>query len=111
MHKVQISIDPKLNGRSVDHDIMVRGRIYPPNALVQVLVHSNDNKFYLQKDARVHGRHWEVDTCAGFDDDRTATGSEFTIFAVTGPRKITLSPLEAIPDTHTASSPIQVTRK
>lgn len=107
-HTMDISIAEPHHGGEVPYASTVCGTVCPPNTPVQVLVYSNDGQFYVQKDAKVHGRHWSVDTKYGFPD--SAPGLPYTVVAVAGP-KLTESPIPDVPVEHVMSEAVKVTKK
>lgn len=78
-----ITLDKPRHGNDVGYSLKVKGRVFPCDAFVQVLVLSADNKWYTQKLCKKHRHHFECDVKVGFQHPNAKV---YTIAAGTGPR-------------------------
>jgi hypothetical protein len=104
--KAAISINGR-HGMSVKHQHSITGKVRPANSLVQVLVFSKDNKWYLQKDAKVNRRGtWTVDTTFGHPDD--SGNHEYIVYAFVGDKL--KEPIHEFPPAGTVGNELHVSR-
>ena len=61
---------------------------------IQLFVYSNDNKWYLQKEASFRGKHFSVDV--SFGDTASPSGAPFELVAVNTDKRMA-SPLDILP--------------
>jgi len=95
-------------GYAVHYRHTVRGFVAVKDCAVQIFVHSNDGRWYVQKDAVVNGHSWEAEVCLGYEDSRGV----YLVVAVAhdGTKKITDCPIDAIPDSLITSNTAMYTR-
>lgn len=100
-----VIFDPQ---RSFQHRDIVHGVVVPPQP-VQILVLSNDGRWYLQADADRRGNHWGLEAVFGFPNDPSVR--EYTAVAVAGP-KIKQPVLDKLPSgpEYLFSRPLKVRR-
>jgi hypothetical protein len=87
----------------------VRGTATPINLPIQVLLHSRNGKWYLQRDAEWNDSEWS--TVCQFGDERVPRNSRYSFIAVSGKRiKPEDSPLEDLPSGLIRSKIVNVQR-
>lgn len=82
------------------------GRALHESRFVQVLVLSDDQRWYLQPDPVWNGDYYTVDATFGFEDSRHG----FFVIAVGGDEKIVTSPVTSIPAASVLSNIVFVER-
>lgn len=105
VHRIKRVFKPSItinlrNGDAVGYRKTVTGRVHPHHSLVQIIVKSRDGKFYLQKDATLHGHHWTVDCTFGFENDPLSL-HDYDVTVFVG-EKQKVSPLDYQPATEAA---------
>jgi hypothetical protein len=105
---VQIKIISPKNYDTVERSLKVYGSINPPGNPVQILIFSNNQKWYPQKTANVDGNDWNADCC--FGNDNTKSGQQFTIVAMSGINPIR-EEISQLPQLSDKSHPVIVFRK
>ena len=105
--RARLEILTPLNNTQVGLRRVVSGSIQPPQSQVQVLVHAEDDRWYLQGPVKVDDSAWSVE--CRFGNIEKGLGEKYQIVAITG-GKVKDAHLSVLPEIGTKSPIVTVRR-